>query len=201
MRKKLYLCKQFDELYNFTKLLMEKHVVAYEGMTFKESISAAEIQQEVVRVATEINADYAGREPLFVCVLNGAFMYASDLLKHISLPCEITFVRLKSYEGTETTGSVNMLIPLQADVNGRDVIVIEDIVDTGITMHAFKKILEDKGAKSVELTSFFYKPDSLRYEDVKPKYYGMAIPPAFIIGYGLDINEKARNLGAIYTKV
>ncbi|MBQ1268420.1 MAG: hypoxanthine phosphoribosyltransferase, partial [Muribaculaceae bacterium] len=143
---------------------MEKHVVEYEGMTFKESISAAEIQQEVVRVATEINADYAGREPLFVCVLNGAFMYASDLLKHISLPCEITFVRLKSYEGTETTGSVNMLIPLQADVNGRDVIVIEDIVDTGITMHAFKKILEDKGAKSVELTSFFYKPDSLRYE-------------------------------------
>ena len=84
---------------------------------------------------------------------------------------------------------------------GRDVIVIEDIVDTGITMHAFKKILEDHGAKSVALTSFFYKPSSLRHEDVKPKYYGMAIPPAFIIGYGLDINEKARNLGAIYTKV
>jgi hypoxanthine phosphoribosyltransferase len=94
-----------------------------------------------------------------------------------------------------------MLIPLQVDVAGRDVIVIEDIVDTGITMHAFKKILEDHGAKSVALTSFFYKPNSLRHEDVKPKYYGMAIPPAFIIGYGLDINEKARNLGAIYTKV
>ena len=94
-----------------------------------------------------------------------------------------------------------MLIPLQVDVAGRDVIVIEDIVDTGITMHAFKKILEDNGAKSVALTSFFYKPNSLRHEDVKPKYYGMAIPPAFIIGYGLDINEKARNLGAIYTKV
>ena len=123
-------------------------MLEFEGLHFEESISAEEIQKEVARVAEEINRDYAGKEPLFVCVLNGAFMYAADLLKNISLPCEITFVRLKSYEGTETTGEVNMLIPLQVDVEGRDVIVIEDIVDTGITMHAFKKILQDKGAKT-----------------------------------------------------
>ena len=176
-------------------------MVKYEGMEFAESISANEIQEAVNRVATAINADYAGREPLFVCVLNGAFMYASDLMKRITLPCEITFVRMKSYEGTETTGKVNMLIPLQVDVKGRDVIVIEDIVDTGITMHAFMEDLRKMGAKSVELTSMLYKPESLRYEDVKPKYYGLAIPPAFIIGYGLDINEKARNLESIYVKV
>ena len=176
-------------------------MVKYEGMEFAESISANEIQEAVNRVAAAINADYAGREPLFVCVLNGAFMYASDLMKRITLPCEITFVRMKSYEGTETTGKVNMLIPLQVDVKGRDVIVIEDIVDTGITMHAFMEELRKMGAKSVELTSMLYKPESLRYEDVKPKYYGLAIPPAFIIGYGLDINEKARNLASIYTKV
>ena len=176
-------------------------MVKYEGMEFAESISANEIQKAVNRVAAAINADYAGREPLFVCVLNGAFMYASDLMKRITLPCEITFVRMKSYEGTETTGKVNMLIPLQVDVKGRDVIVIEDIVDTGITMHAFMEELRKMGAKSVELTSMLYKPESLRYEDVKPKYYGLAIPPAFIIGYGLDINEKARNLESIYTKV
>ena len=176
-------------------------MVKYEGMEFAESISANEIQEAVNRVAAAINADYAGREPLFVCVLNGAFMYASDLMKRITLPCEITFVRMKSYEGTETTGKVNMLIPLQVDVKGRDVIVIEDIVDTGITMHAFMEELRKMGAKSVELTSMLYKPESLRYKDVKPKYYGLAIPPAFIIGYGLDINEKARNLAAIYTKV
>ena len=176
-------------------------MVKYEGMEFAESISANEIQEAVNRVATAINADYAGREPLFVCVLNGAFMYASDLMKRITLPCEITFVRMKSYEGTETTGKVNMLIPLQVDVKGRDVIVIEDIVDTGITMHAFMEELRKMGAKSVELTSMLYKPESLRYEDVRPKYYGLAIPPAFIIGYGLDINEKARNLESIYTKV
>lgn len=176
-------------------------MVKYEGMEFAESISANEIQEAVNRVAAAINADYAGREPLFVCVLNGAFMYASDLMKRITLPCEITFVRMKSYEGTETTGKVNMLIPLQVDVKGRDVIVIEDIVDTGITMHAFMEDLRKMGAKSVELTSMLYKPESLRYEDVKPKYYGLAIPPAFIIGYGLDINEKARNLESIYVKV
>ena len=176
-------------------------MVKYEGMEFAESISANEIQKAVNRVATAINADYAGREPLFVCVLNGAFMYASDLMKRITLPCEITFVRMKSYEGTETTGKVNMLIPLQVDVKGRDVIVIEDIVDTGITMHAFMEELRKMGAKSVELTSMLYKPESLRYEDVKPKYYGLAIPPAFIIGYGLDLNEKARNLASIYVKV
>ena len=176
-------------------------MVKYEGMEFAESISANEIQEAVNHVATAINADYAGREPLFVCVLNGAFMYASDLMKRITLPCEITFVRIKSYEGTETTGKVNMLIPLQVDVKGRDVIVIEDIVDTGITMHAFMEELRKMGAKSVELTSMLYKPESLRYEDVKPKYYGLAIPPAFIIGYGLDINEKARNLESIYVKV
>lgn len=176
-------------------------MVKYEGMEFAESISANEIQEAVNRVATAINADYAGREPLFVCVLNGAFMYASDLMKRITLPCEITFVRMKSYEGTETTGKVNMLIPLQVDVKDRDVIVIEDIVDTGITMHAFMEELRKMGAKSVELTSMLYKPESLRYEDVKPKYYGLAIPPAFIIGYGLDINEKARNLESIYVKV
>ena len=175
--------------------------VEVNGLVFDEYLSTKEISKIVANVAARINRDYAGKEPLFICVLNGAFMYAADLLKHITLPCEITFVRMKSYEGTETTGKVNMLIPLQVDVKGRDVIVIEDIIDTGITMHAFKKILQDSGAKSVELTSFFYKPNSLRYEDVTPKYYGMAIPPAFIIGYGLDINEKARNLGSIYTKV
>ncbi len=176
-------------------------MLEYEGLFFKESISAEEIQKQVARVAQEINADYAGKEPLFVCVLNGAFMYASDLMKHISLPAEITFVRLKSYEGTETIGKVDMLIPLQVDVKGRDVIVVEDIVDTGITMRAFMNNLREMGATSVALTSFLYKPESLRYEEVKPKYYGLAIPPAFIIGYGLDINEKARNLDAIYSKV
>lgn len=181
-----------------SKKIFMKKKVEYEGLHFVESISAEEIQCAVNNVAAAINADYFGKNVLFVCVLNGAFMFAADLMKKISLPSEITFVRLKSYEGTETTGEVNMLIPLQSDVKDKDVIIIEDIVDTGITMHAFKRILREKGARSVALTSFLFKPSSLRHEDAKPDYVGLTIPPAFIIGYGLDINEKARNLDAIY---
>ena len=177
---------------------MKKHLVEYEGMTFAESISAEEIQKEVVRVAEEINADYAGREPLFVCVLNGAFMFASDLLKQISLPCEITFVRLKSYEGTATTGKVNMLVPLQVPIQDRDIIIIEDIVDTGLTMHGFMQQLKDGGARSVELTSFLFKPDSLQFPDATPKYIGKSIPTKFVLGYGLDFDEKGRNLPSLY---
>lgn len=179
---------------------IKRHMLTYNGITFKEFISRDQIQDAVNEVAARITHDYAGKSPLFICVLNGAFMYASDLLKAVKLPAEITFVRLKSYEGTETTGKVNMLIPLQVDVRDRDVIIVEDIVDTGITMHAFKQNLREMGAKSVALTAFLYKPESLRHADAKPEYYGLEIPPAFIIGYGLDLDEQARNLDSIYVK-
>lgn len=175
-------------------------MITINGIHFKELVTCEQIQSAVNKVAAAINKDYEGKSPLFICVLNGAFMYASDLLKAIHLPAEITFVRMKSYEGTETTGKVNMLIPLQVDVRGRDVIIIEDIVDTGITMRAFKQNLRDMGAHSVALTSFLYKPESLRHIESKPDYYGIKISPAFIIGYGLDLDEKARNLDAIYVK-
>ena len=173
-------------------------MLEYEGLQFTESISSEEIQKEVTRVASEINLDYAGREPLFVCVLNGAFMYASDLFKRITLPSEITLVRLKSYEGTATTGEVKILTPLTVDVEDRDVIVIEDIIDTGLTMHGFIEQLEKMGARSVELTSFLFKPEALRYADATPKYAGLEIPTKFVLGYGLDFDEKGRNLPALY---
>ena len=116
--------------------------VTIQNLTFDEFLSAAEIAEIVKGIADQINKDYAGREPLFICVLNGAFIYASDLFKCINLPAEITFVRLKSYEGTATTGKVNMLIPLQTSVKDRDIIIVEDIVDTGLTMHGFIKYLK-----------------------------------------------------------
>ena len=137
--------------------------VEVNGLVFDEYLSTKEISKIVANVAARINRDYAGKEPLFICVLNGAFMYASDLFKRITLPCEITFVRLKSYEGTATTGEVKILTPLTVDVEDRDVIVIEDIIDTGLTMHGFTKQLKDMGANSVELTSFVFKPEALKY--------------------------------------
>ena len=172
--------------------------VTVNNLIFDEYLSEQEIASLVKNVAERINTDYAGREPLFICVLNGAFMFASDLFKHINLTTEITFVRLKSYEGTATTDKVNMLVPLQVPVKGRDVIIIEDIVDTGLTMHGFIQQLKEEGATSVELTSFLFKPDSLQFQDAKPKYIGKSIPTKFVLGYGLDFDEKARNLPSLY---
>ena len=172
--------------------------VEVNGLIFDEYLSTKKIAEIVSNVAERINSDYAGKEPLFICVLNGAFMYASDLFKCITLPSEITFVRLKSYEGTATTGEVKILTPLSVDVQGRDVIVIEDIIDTGLTMHGFAKQLKDMGANSVELTSFLFKPEALKYVDATPKYAGLEIPTKFVLGYGLDFDEKGRNLPALY---
>ena len=172
--------------------------VTVNNLIFDEYLSQQEIATIVSEVAERINTDYAGREPLFICVLNGAFIYASDLFKHITLPAEITFVRLKSYEGTATTGKVNMLVPLQVPIQDRDIIIIEDIVDTGLTMHGFMQQLKDGGARSVELTSFLFKPDSLQFPDATPKYIGKSIPTKFVLGYGLDFDEKGRNLPSLY---
>lgn len=172
--------------------------VVVNNLTFNEYLSEQEIASIVKNVAERINADYAGKEPLFICVLNGAFMFASDLFKHITLPAEITFVRLKSYEGTATTGKVNMLVPLQVPVKDRDLIIIEDIVDTGLTMHGFIQHLKEGGAASVELASFLFKPNALQYADATPKYIGKSIPTKFVLGYGLDFDEKGRNLPALY---
>ena len=172
--------------------------VSVNNRIFDEYVSAQEIARYVSKVAERINTDYAGKKPLFICVLNGAFMYASDLFKQIILPAEITFVRLKSYEGTSTTGEVQVLTGLSADVKGRDVIVVEDIVDTGLTMHGFIKYLKEQGANSVEITSFLFKPDSLQHADAEPKYVGLSIPTKFVVGYGLDYDELGRNLPALY---
>ena len=172
--------------------------VTVNNLIFDEYLSKEEIAALVKDVADRINTDYAGREPLFICVLNGAFIYASDLFKNITLPAEITFVRLKSYEGTATTGKVNMLIPLQTSVKDRDIIMIEDIVDTGLTMHGFIRQLKEEGARSVELTSFLFKPDSVQFTDATPKYIGKSIPTKFVLGYGLDYDEKGRNLPSLY---
>ena len=172
--------------------------VEVNGLVFDEYLSAEKIAEIVGNVAERINSDYAGKEPLFICVLNGAFIYASDLFKRITLPCEITFVRLKSYEGTTTTGDVKILTPLTVDIKGRDVIVIEDIVDTGLTMHGFIHQLQEMGANSVELTSFLFKPEALKYADATPKYAGLEIPTKFVLGYGLDFDERGRNLPALY---
>lgn len=167
---------------------------------FTLSITEAEIQAAVKLVGEAINREMSDTNPLFICVLNGAFMFAGDLMKTINFPCEITFVKLSSYEGLVTTGNVKEVIGLNESVVGRNVIVVEDIVDTGITMEKIISSLQSKGAKSIKVATFLQKPEALQ-RDIQVDYVAMKIPTQFIVGYGLDYDGYGRNLKEIYTVV
>jgi hypoxanthine phosphoribosyltransferase len=167
---------------------------------FVLSIKEEQIQAAVRRVGEAINHDLADTNPLFICVLNGAFMFAGDLMKIVNLPCEITFIKLSSYEGIYTTGNVKEIFGLNESVVGRNVVVVEDIVDTGITMEKIIASLNAKGAESIKVATFLQKPDALQ-RDIKVDYVAMKIPNEFIVGYGLDYDGYGRNLKEIYTVV
>jgi hypoxanthine phosphoribosyltransferase len=167
---------------------------------FRLSIPESEIQAAVRKVADQINHDIAEKNPVFICVLNGAFMFAGDLMKNVNMPCEITFVKLSSYDGLYTSGVVKEIIGLNESVVGRNVVVVEDIVDTGITMERILSSLRAKGANEIRVATFLQKPDALQ-RDIKIDYVAMKIPNDFIVGYGLDYDGYGRNLKDIYTVV
>jgi hypoxanthine phosphoribosyltransferase len=167
---------------------------------FRISIPENEILEAVKKVAHQINTDLGGTNPLFICVLNGAFMFASDLMKEIDFPCQLTFVKLSSYQGLYTSGNVKEIIGLNESIVGRNVVVVEDIVDTGITMERILDSLAAKGAKDIHVATFLQKPDALQ-RDIKIDYVAMKIPNDFIVGYGLDYDGYGRNLRDIYTVV
>ena len=166
-------------------------------MTFEPYIENAAIISRVAEIGKEISTRYEGRLPLIVCVLNGAFPFAADLFRSLDIDAEITFIRLKSYEGTSSTGVVKEVLGLGENIKGRDVILVEDIIDTG---HTIVKLIDDIKSKepaSVAVATLLFKPEALVH-DVKPDYVGFSIPKKFIIGYGLDIDGLARNLPDIY---
>ena len=167
---------------------------------FSLSIPEVEILKAVREVGEAINRDLAHKNPLFICVLNGAFMFAGDLMKTVSVPCEITFIKLSSYDGLYTTGSVKEIIGLNESVVGRTVVVVEDIVDTGLTMERILDSLHAKGANEIRIATFLQKPDALQ-RDITVDYVAMKIPNDFIVGYGLDYDGYGRNLKDIYTVV
>jgi hypoxanthine phosphoribosyltransferase len=164
---------------------------------FISMISAEKIQARVKEIASEINSEYHGKQPLFLGVLNGAFLFMADLFKNIDLQCEITFIKVTSYLGTNSSGQVKNLIGLNENISGRDVIVVEDIVDTGDTMKYLLDELKKQNPASVKLATILFKPEALR-QDVKPDYVGFEIPSAFVVGYGLDYDGLGRNLNDIY---
>lgn len=171
--------------------------VTYNGMTFVPYITSESIQRRIAVIAESIEREYAGRSPLFLCVLNGAFPFAADLFRAVNLDSEISFIRLKSYEGTSTTGKVKEVLGLNEDLTGRDVIVVEDIVDTGRTISKLVDDLKAKNPASVRVATLLFKPDAVQC-GIKPDYVGFEIPTKFIIGFGLDLDGKARNLRDIY---
>ena len=173
--------------------------ITLQGLEFEPYITKQQIATQVKRVAAEINEDLDGDDaPLFICVLNGAFIFAADLYREVNLPhSQITFVRFKSYDGMCSTGELRQLMGLQEDIEGKNVIVIEDIVDTGTTAAELINLLAEHNSKSIKLCTLLFKPNSI-INQVMPDYVGFNIPSKFIIGYGLDLDGEARNLSDIY---
>ena len=166
--------------------------------TFALFIPETEIKQRVAAVAQRIDQDMAGRTPLFLVVLNGAFMFAADLVRMISVPCEVSFIKLASYQGTHSSGTVTEVIGLHTDLQGRDVIIVEDIVDTGLTMRHLLDKLATLQPASLQVCTLLLKPGKLQ-TPLDLRYVAMEIPNDFIVGYGLDYDEQGRNLKDIYT--
>lgn len=165
---------------------------------FVPSIPAEDILVQVRRVAKEINRDYEGQEPLFLVVLNGSFIFAADLMREITLAADVSFVKLASYQGTSSSGTVREVIGLNTDITGRPIIIVEDIVESGLTMAHMIATLKKQNPKSVDICTLLLKPEKLEVK-LDIKYVAMEIPNDFIVGYGLDYNEHGRNLKDIYT--
>ena len=175
-------------------------IVKIKDKTFETSITEEQIKQRVKEVAQQISKDMADKNPLLIGVLNGSFIFAADLLREITIPCEISFVKLASYEGILSTGKVKEVMGLNEDISGRTVIIVEDIVDTGRTMRQMLDSLSVRRPASIHICTLFVKPDKLE-EQLDIEYAAFSIPNDFIVGYGLDYDQQGRGLKEIYTLV
>lgn len=172
-------------------------VIRVHDKQFEPFLSAEEIASRIKMLAQQLNNDYAGKKPLFVAILNGSFMFASDLFKEITIDAEICFIKLASYKGTKSTGHLITAIGLDMDIIGREVIIIEDIVDTGKTISEFLPQIHHQQPTSVKIVALLHKPDAMVYP-VKIDYLGFSIPNKFVVGYGLDYDGLGRNIREIY---
>ncbi len=160
-------------------------------------ITSDKILESVKHMAQKINLDLEKEMPLFLVILNGSFMFAADLLKEVTIPCEISFIKLASYHGTSSTGTVTEMIGLTEEIKGRTVVVVEDIVDTGVTLEKLAILLAKKEVKQMKVASFLLKPDAYK-KSIVVDYVGMEIPNAFVVGYGLDYDGLGRNMKDIF---
>ena len=185
------------EFYIFVAYKKIRKLIQLHDKQFVPFISAEEIDFAIATMASQVEADFADDIPVFIGVLNGSFMVVSDFMKHYKKPCEVSFIKLSSYEGTSSTNEIKQLIGLNQDLTGRTVIVIEDIVDTGNTVAELKELFKKKNVKHFKIATLFFKPEAYK-KDLKLDYIGIRIPNKFIVGYGLDYDGLGRNLPAVY---
>lgn len=177
--------------------MVSGHTIKVHDLSFSPFISREAIAKRVKELAARLDTDFEGKTPLFVPILNGAFMFAADLFKELQIPCEVSFVKVASYHGTESSGSVKEVIGLQSDIKGRHIVLVEDIVDTGLTMSQLLKRFQELEPASISIASLFLKPESLKVP-IEIRYCGFEIENRFILGYGLDYQGQGRNFPDVY---
>ncbi|MFK7907039.1 MAG: hypoxanthine phosphoribosyltransferase [Chitinophagales bacterium] len=173
-------------------------MITIHDKTFEPYISHTEIQTVIQRLAVEMEKDLKDKNPLFVAILNGAFVFAADLMRALNFDADITFVKTQSYVGTTSTGTVQTVLGLTQNIEGRTIVIVEDIVDTGHTLKQLLQIFQEKGAADVKVAALLQKPDALQYSDLETHYIGMEIPNKFVVGYGLDYDGLGRGFAGIY---
>ena len=171
--------------------------VRLKDKNFQLFIDSKELNYSIESLSNKINQDYSDREPIFLCVLNGAFVFAAELIKRFNHECQVSFVKLSSYQGVQSSGTINSLIGLNEDIKGKDVIIVEDIVDTGQTIANIVENILNKNPRSIEVATLLYKPKSYQ-KQISIKYKAIEIGNDFIVGFGLDYNGLGRNLEEIY---
>jgi hypoxanthine phosphoribosyltransferase len=169
-------------------------------VTFKKFISQTKIEEKVTELAAQISEDYKGKTPVLLPVLNGAFMFASDLIKEITVPCRVSFVKISSYQGTQSTGQLKTLVGHEESLFNQDILIVEDIVDSGMTLEKIMLELRDRGAKSVEAVSLLRKKIA-REKNIEVKYVGFELEEEFVVGYGLDYDGLGRNYRDLYKQI
>ena len=174
------------------------HKIKVEDKAFEIFLENDTLNKRIRLLGIQINVDYEGKCPLFIGVLNGSFLFMADLIKEINVPCEVAFMRVASYEGTASSGNVKELIGLPDKIESRDIIIVEDIVDTGLTLMHILKTIKEKSPASIKVASLLLKPGALKHEIEELEYVGFEIPNEFVVGYGLDYNGLGRNLTDIY---
>ena len=174
--------------------------VKIKDKSFRVSIPEAEIKESVKALAEQMSKDLEGKNPIFLGVLNGSFIFAADLMREMTVPCEISFVKLASYQGTTSTGKVREVLGINENLSGRTVVIVEDIVESGQTMKQMIESLGTRNPESVRICTLFFKPEKLK-EDLKLAYVAFRIPDDFIVGYGLDYDGLGRELKDVYTIV